>query len=67
MFAFALVAYFIFILGYGAFAAALIYHVRKFAISEDPLHTFVTPFLATSIVLVIVSLYFFIRIPWNMF
>ena len=65
MFSVALILYSIFIVGYCAFAVALIYHVRVFAIQEDPLHTFVTPFIALSLVLIILSLFFFLRIPWD--
>ncbi|TSC70519.1 MAG: hypothetical protein G01um101470_824 [Parcubacteria group bacterium Gr01-1014_70] len=67
MFTVALIFYFFFIIGYVAFATALIYHVRMFAIPEDPLHTFVTPFITLSLVLAILSFYFFLRVPWDTF
>lgn len=65
MFSLALILFSIFIAGYGAFAAALIYHIRAYAVPEDPLHTFVVPFIALSVILIILSLYFFLRVPWN--
>lgn len=67
MYSLALMFYFFFIVGYGAFAAALVYHVRAFAIPEDPLHTFVTPFIVLSLILLMLSFYFFLRIPWDTF
>ncbi|OGZ44310.1 MAG: hypothetical protein A3J55_03370 [Candidatus Ryanbacteria bacterium RIFCSPHIGHO2_02_FULL_45_17b] len=67
MFSIALILYSIFIVGYGALAAALVYHVRTYTIPEDSLHTFIIPFLTLSLVLIILSLYFFLRIPWDTF
>lgn len=67
MFSLAIISYIIFVAGYAAFAAALVYHVRKFSIPEDPLHTFVTPFIVLSLILIILSFYFFLRIPWDTF
>ncbi|OGZ45089.1 MAG: hypothetical protein A3J54_04405 [Candidatus Ryanbacteria bacterium RIFCSPHIGHO2_02_FULL_45_13b] len=65
MFSTAFILYGIFILGYGIFTAALVYHVYTFAIPEDPLHTFVIPFILISLILVGVSFYFFLHVPWN--
>lgn len=65
MFFIALTLYGIFIIGYGIFAAALLYHIYTFSIPEDPLHAYIIPFVAVSLVLVAVSLYFFLQIPWN--
>jgi len=65
MFSLALILYGIFIVGYGTFAAALIYHVHKFAVPEDPLHTFIIPFVTLSLIVIILSFYFFLQVPWN--
>ncbi len=65
MFPIALILYLLFILCYIAFAAALIYHVRKYTTPEDPSHTMVTPFIALSFVLISISAYLFSRIPWE--
>ncbi|PJE64224.1 MAG: hypothetical protein COU90_03950 [Candidatus Ryanbacteria bacterium CG10_big_fil_rev_8_21_14_0_10_43_42] len=51
--------------GYIAFAAALIYHVRTYVIEKDPTHNFIMPFIVVSGILIILSIIFFLRVPWN--
>ncbi|TSC80320.1 MAG: hypothetical protein G01um101429_170 [Parcubacteria group bacterium Gr01-1014_29] len=65
MFTIALILYFLFIIGYTAFSAALVYHIRAYAVREDPMHSFVTPFIASSLILIIISAYLFSRVPWD--
>lgn len=65
MFFTAFILYGIFIIGYGIFAAALVYHIYTFSIPEDPLHAFVIPFIVVSLILIVISLYFFLEVPWN--
>ena len=65
MFSIALLIYILFLLGYAVFAAMLIYHVHKFATAQDPLHTYTTPFLILSSILIIITVYFFLQVPWN--
>lgn len=65
MFAVAFILYMAFILCYSAFAAALVYHVYKYTIPEDPSHSLVTPFIALSLIIIIISTYLFSRVPWE--
>lgn len=65
MFFVALILYAAFLLCYIVFAAALIYHVRKYAVSSDPLHTYITPFIILSVILILASVYFFLQVPWE--
>lgn len=65
MFSLVLIIYFLFILCYVAFSAALVYHIRAYAFREDPMHSFVTPFIAASLILVSISAYLFSRVPWD--
>lgn len=65
MFAIAFIFYAAFILCYIAIAAALIYHVHKYTISEDPSHSMIAPFIAASCILISISAYLFSRVPWD--
>lgn len=65
MFPIALILYFLFLLCYTALTAALIYHVKKYTVPEDQLHTFIAPFVVCSLILVVISFYFFLQVPWN--
>lgn len=65
MFSLALIIYFLFILCYVAFSVALIYHIRAYVVREDPMHNFVTPFIAISLILISISAYLFSRVPWD--
>jgi len=65
MFSLALILYLLFILCYTAFAAALVYHVRKYTVPEDPSHNLMIPFIALSLTLISISAYLFSRIPWE--
>ena len=65
MFSIALMLYILFLLCYAAFAAALIYHVKKYAVPDDQLHTFIMPFLMCSCILILISLFFFLDVPWH--
>ena len=65
MFSLALIIYFLFILCYVTFSAALVYHIRAYAVREDPMHSFVTPFIAGSLILISISAYLFSQVPWD--
>lgn len=65
MFTLAFMFYMFFILCYTALAVALVFHVRTYAFPEDPTHSFVTPFIAISLILISISAYLFSRVPWD--
>jgi hypothetical protein len=67
MFYIALTIYFLFVITYAAFGTALVYHVRAYALPEDRMRNFETPFIIASLILIILSAYFFSRIPWETF
>jgi hypothetical protein len=67
MFVVALTILILIILLYGAFAAALIFHVHAYVIKEDPSHNYIMPFLIISSILIILSIIFFLQVPWNDF
>ena len=65
MFGFALGLYILFLIGYGAFLWAALWHLRAYHIAESGVERISTALVALIGVLLFISLLLFFQIPWQ--
>lgn len=65
MFGFALVLYLLFLLGYGAFLWAVLWHLRAYRLPESKAERVSTALVALIGVLLFVSFLLFFQVPWH--
>jgi len=66
MFYIALAIYTIFIGAYILFSVALLYHVQRYASEAGPAPRLTKMYILASLALIILSAYFFFRVPWDL-
>lgn len=65
MFGFSLILYLLFLLGYGAFLWAVLWHLRAYRIVQGGNERISTAFVALIGVLLFVSFLLFFQVPWQ--
>ena len=65
MFGFALGLYILFLIGYGAFLWAVLWHLRAYHIAESGVERISTALVVLIGVLLFISLLLFFQIPWQ--
>ncbi|OGZ41870.1 MAG: hypothetical protein A3C80_04160 [Candidatus Ryanbacteria bacterium RIFCSPHIGHO2_02_FULL_45_43] len=65
MFRLALLLYVLFLVGYAAFTAAILHHVRKYSAPGKEGRVYTRMFVAMTVALAFLSFMAFLKVPWN--